>query len=634
MRSLQGVAGEKINDTLSRASRLRLHRATVVPDVRIRRTTQAMTRMSTTHWMDLALAVAAKTHAQRQFHRLMRSAATAKKVQERRLQTHLQRNADSTYGREHGFARIRTYADFAARVPIQTYEELRPYVERVMAGETHALLGRRQRVFMFAMTSGSTDQPKYVPVTPAFLREHCRGWHAFGGKAMLDHPQAFLRPILQVVSPMTHERTANGIPCGAISGLLAARQKTVVRRYYAAPPRTSDIDDPEARYYTMMRFAVPRDVGWIVTASPATPIKLARSASSHADRLIRDIHDGTLQPPTNIPREVQETLVAGLRPDRASAKRLAALLDEHDELLPKHYWRLAFLANWTGGTLGLHLQDFPRYFGETPVRDIGLLATEGRVSIGLEDGTPTGLLDIEGGFFEFLDADAHDRDPASIRRCHELLPVCEYRVVMTTSAGFYRYDLGDRVRVRGFVGEAPVLEFLHRGAFVSSITGEKLTEWQATNAFGRACDALGLTARNFVLAPAWSDPPFYRLHLDTRVEDVDRLADSVDHHLSAMNLEYSSKRSSGRLGPVTVNRLPNGILARWDADKVRRDGASHEQYKHRYLYSHPGDDAALPLESTNDSTSTADNDDTPSVGRERVPITDIRAGRRTGRRCP
>jgi hypothetical protein len=358
-----------------------------------------------------------------------------------------------------------------------------------------------------------------------------------------------------------------------------------------------------------MRFAVPRDVGWVVTASPATPVKLARTVTTHAERLIRDIHDGTLRPPSDVPNHIHQTLVARLSPDSITAQRLSAIVERNGELLPRDYWKLAFLANWTGGTLGLHLRDFPRYFEDTPVRDIGLLATEGRVSIPLEDSTPAGVLDVAGSFFEFIDADADAADPSAVHRCHELVMDHEYRVVMTTSAGFYRYDIGDRVRVRGYWGEAPIVEFLHRGAHVSSVTGEKLTEWQVTSAFDRVSQAAQIEATEFVLAPVWDDPPYYRLHIDRNFASVNQFARLLDEELSRLNLEYSSKRSSGRLGPIVVNRLPDGFFARLDGERGQRRSAPssspqgsralrlivNEQYKHQYLYIKPGDDECLPL---------------------------------------
>ena len=77
-------------------------------------------------------------------------------------------------------------------MPITTYADLSPWVERVKAGDVRAMFGGRQRVHMFAMTSGTVDRPKYVPVTDRFLKALRAGWNAFGIKALTDHPDCFM----------------------------------------------------------------------------------------------------------------------------------------------------------------------------------------------------------------------------------------------------------------------------------------------------------------------------------------------------------------------------------------------------------------------------------------------------------
>lgn len=541
-------------------------------------------------WIDPALGLMARSRARRAYQRLLRDAEQADSVQEMVLLQRIARARASDFGREHHFQRLRGYEDFRAAVPIRDYEQLRPWIDRVMAGDERALLGPSDRVLMFAMTSGSTDRPKYIPVTRLFIREYRRGWNAFGLRALLDHPDAFLRPILQVTSPLDVEKTARGVPCGSISGLLAREQSAIVRRYYAAPPEVSRIADAEARYYTIMRFAVPKDVAWIVTASPATPLKLAHTANDHAERLIRDLRDGSLTPPSPLRADIAKPLEKRLRPAPDTAARLEELLSRNGVLRPRDYWRLSFLANWTGGTLALHLRDFPAWFGETPVRDIGLLATEGRVSIGLESGTPVTLMDPGAAFFEF--AEGTELSDRSIRRCHELDIGGVYRVIMTTSTGLFRYDLGDCVRVAGRQGRTPLLEFLHRGSRTSSMTGEKLTEWQVTRAVELALAKCEGPALDFVLCPTWDAPPFYSLYVERDARRSPTFAEEVDRALIELNMEYAGKRSSGRLGPVRLVDLPDGALNGWNKRciETRR---SNEQYKHQYLLTTPGQDADL-----------------------------------------
>jgi len=102
---------------------------------------------------------------------------------------------------------------------------------------------------------------------------------------------------------------------------------------------------------------------------------------------------------------------------------------------------------------------------------------------------------------------------------------------------------------------------------------------------------------SFVLAPQWDDPPYYLLHLEENCRggwDEARLADWLEAELCRRNCEYESKRKTGRLGPVRVNPLPPGTLARQDeALRARFREHANEQYKHQFLYTQPGQDADL-----------------------------------------
>lgn len=548
--------------------------------------------------VDRLMLVAAKAHARRVLDRFLQSTLRVEAIQDRQLFEKIRRNAESDYGVDHGFRSIRTYADFARSVPITSYDALEPYVERVRAGETKAMFGGGQLVRMFAKTSGTTDRPKYIPVTEAFLTEYRRGWNAFGLKVIMDHPGCILRPIVQVTSPMDEERSAGGYPCGAITGLMAATQKRLVRRYYVVPREVANIPDADARYYCAVRFSVTSDVAFLVTASPATQLRLARSADQRREDLIRDVRDGTLCENLDIPNAIRARLAERLHPNRLDANRLESIVSRTGRLLPKDFWNISFLANWMGGTMGLYLRDFPEYFGSVPVRDIGLIASEGRMSIPIEDGTPAGILNVTDNFYEFIPAESYGQSDPPVLRASELVVGQEYFILLTTSAGFYRYDIGDRVRVTGRYNEAPVIEFLHKGVHTSSLAGEKLTDQQVVMAFDALADAFGLAGRSFVVAPQWGGVPFYRLHVDrdqvgSRI--ASRLAPAFDERLREINVEYASKRSSGRLGGVELNLLPAGWLAEHQQRIASRQRAANEQFKHRYLLSEIGADKAYPI---------------------------------------
>jgi GH3 auxin-responsive promoter len=543
--------------------------------------------------LDKFLAALARLHSRNITRKFFRAVSRATRTQDRVLAEILASASDSDFARAHGLASVRTYRDFADRVPIHSYADLAPHIERVRNGDVRALFSPGERILMFALTSGTTAQPKYIPITKRALADYRAGWNIWGVKAILDHPGCLLRHIVQITSPMNDHSAPSGVPCGAISGLLAATQKKLVRKYYTSPLAIAAISDSAAKYYAIMRLAVPKDVAWLVTANPATLLALARIADEHRESLIRDIHDGTMTSTMTIEPAIRHALAPLMNPNAQRARELEQIVLCTGNLYPKAYWRLGFLAHWTGGTMGLYRSQFPKFFGDTPARDIGLIASEGRMSIPLDDGTAAGVLAVASQFFEFIPASEYGKAKPSTLRSHELTVGEEYFLLLTNFSGLYRYDLGDRVHVTGHMGEAPMIEFLSRDAHTSSMAGEKLTENQVVLAMDKATSE-GESITNFILAPRWAEVPFYRLYVDAgAVRNAAELAARLDRELCETNIEYDSKRKTLRLGPVEVVALPVNRLADRDRDLRAQRARTAEQFKHQYLLSRPGLDADL-----------------------------------------
>ncbi len=549
--------------------------------------------MPFTSLFDRIFATLAKTHARTTTQRFFRAVESATETQDRVLAEILSASSGSDFARDHGLSSARAYRDFANRVPIQTYADLAPYIDRVRSGDVHALFSPGERILMFALTSGTTAQSKYIPITQRALADCRAGWNIWGLKAILDHDGCLLRHIVQVTSPMNDHAAPSGVPCGAITGLLAATQKKLVRKYYTSPLSIAGIADTTAKYYTIMRLAIPKNVAWLVTANPATLLALARTADEHREALIRDIRDGTLNPKMAVDPQIRTALAPRLSPDATRARELEQIVQRTGRLLPKDYWRLGFLAHWTGGTMGLYHSQFLPLFGNVPARDIGLIASEGRMSIPLADGTASGVLAVTSQFFEFIPADEYGTGKPNVLRSHELADGGEYFLLLTNFSGLFRYDLGDRVRVTGRMSQAPMIEFLSRDAHTSSMAGEKLTEDQVVMAM-QAATGSDASITNFILAPRWAEVPFYRLYVEMNAsKDAKDLAKKLDRALCGINIEYESKRKTLRLGPVEVVALPTDRLAERDRALRAKRARTAEQFKHQYLLPQPGLDADL-----------------------------------------
>jgi hypothetical protein len=529
--------------------------------------------------------IAAKS-AGKEMNRFFQATSNLKEVQENLLRRQMSVIAGSEFAKDYGLASVETYQDFCRKLPILTYDAYRPYIEKLKNGHSQALFNRSEKMVMFALTSGTTAEPKYIPVTKRFVDDYRRGWNIFGLKALLDHPQALMRKIIQITSSGQEIQTPCGLWAGAITGLLAATQKWIVRKHYTTPLSVARIKDPTAKMYTVARLAITEDVGFMNTANPSTTLRLAQTIEQYGPELIRDVRDGELRAPGEVPMDVLDDLRQNgrLKANPKSAARLSRILEHEEKLLPKNVWQMGFIDNWTGGTLKLYLQRFGEYFGDTPVRDLGLLASEGRFSVPINDHTPAGILEITSNFFEFIPESEYGEKNPTVLLPEQLKVGEKYFMLFSNATGFCRYNIGDLVRVVDFYNQTPMIEFLNKGAHISSLTGEKLTERQVVEAIEIVGKQMGSRIECFQVQPKWADPPYYVLTVEEEIaaQKSDELGRKFDETLSKLNIEYETKRSSGRLGCVQVRSVSDGYFRQDDLKRLSCCGRS-EQYKRKFL---------------------------------------------------
>ena len=503
----------------------------------------------------------------------------------------LRKQADTQFGRDHGFGGITSVAEYRARVPVAPYEYVAPYIEKVQNGDTRALLAD-PRVLMFALTSGTTASRKLIPVTDAYLAAYRRGWNMWGVKMYRDNRgrRIAMRPIVQLGGDPEEFRTPAGIPCGNLSGYTAMVQRRLIRRMYAVPYVTGKIKDAKARYYVALRFSIGRNVSQLMAANPSTLVQLARTLDAEKEHLLRDLRDGTLRADLDISPDVRAYLTPRAKKDAPRANELSALAGKLGRLYPMDVWPAdgTVINCWTGGSMGPYLRQLPQYYGEPPVHDLGLLASEGRFTIPLSGGTASGVLDIWSHYFEFIPEAEIDSPQPTVLGAHELREGGSYFILPTTAYGLYRYHISDLVRVTGFHGRTPLVEFLGKGHRFANLTGEKLSEYHVTKAMDAVAQRLNQPVTAYSVAPVWDDrQPYYALFLEEPdAADEPRLKHFLaqfDAQLGIENVEYAAKRESGRLGALRAAVIPAGAWARWDRDRLAQTGGSPEQYKHPCL---------------------------------------------------
>lgn len=502
------------------------------------------------------LALREAGHARR-FEAALRDPAAA---QARVLAALCSRNSETAFGKAHGFAAIRTAADWRRAVPLGDYETHRPWVDRLLAGERGVLT--REEPDSFCITSGSTGAPKLIPVSHAWREGYAAQTRLWIRGALRDHPRIFAGRIMALVSPAVEGLTEGGMPYGSMSGMSARRAPWLARRQYALPYAVALIKDHEARYFFMARVAMAQSVTALLSPNPSTLHRLAGVIASRADDLLRALHDGTVGAPLpevlqlEGPVDLAERLAPHVVPQPERARRLTAEASRAGGLTPAMLWPgLALLGCWLGGSAGVQAAGLRSLYGASvPMRDLGLLASEGRMSLPLEDDSAAGVLNVHAVHYEFLPEDISSPDPdAPTLLAHELEDGGRYRVVITPGQGLYRYDMNDIVEVRGHVGRTPRIAFLRKGRDMLSMTGEKLHLNQVQEALLEAVATEGLALWQYRLV-ADVERMAYDLLLEPSgapwtAEAAARVAAGLDDGLSRRNIEYASKRKSGRLGP-------------------------------------------------------------------------------------
>ena len=526
----------------------------------------------------------------RRLSRFLATLDDPRSVQRQALWNKLRYCEGSQFARDHAFHEIRTLDAFRRNVPIVTYDSHEPYIRDVAEGRVNALFRPSEKIVMFTMSSGTTGAPKLIPITRPWMDEYRRGWNLWGVRTALDHRALLQSRYLTVVGDWDMKRSPSGHPCGMASGMTIRAQNLFVRLCYSVPSFVHAISDSDARYYTMLRLSVGENIGFFTTTTPSVLMHFANTGNAFRETLIRDVADGTLSDQLDIPHEIRCQLARRVRLRRPDlARKLEQIVARTGTLYPKDYWDLSVLGCWIGGTVGGTARNLSTYYGNVPRRDIGLVASEGRFTIPLEDETTSGVLDISSHFYEFIPEEEIDSVQPTVLEAHELEADRNYFIVITTFSGLFRYNLFDMVRCTGFRGRTPLLSFLNKGQRISDMEGEKITEHHLVEAVVSASEQLELPTPMFTAVPMRpsASAPHYVLLIEEQELSAQELATQftqyVESWLASHNVMYQTKRADGYLDPCRISRVPIGTWDRYRKEELARRGVGEDQYKHPSL---------------------------------------------------
>jgi hypothetical protein len=470
------------------------------------------------------------------------------------------RAADTAFGRAHGFAAIRSRADFQNAIPIGTWDDFSPYVDRVVEGETGVLTNEPPPA-MFNRTSGTTGKAKLIPVGPATTRGNLLTQKLWAFKAIERHP-GFLNgkaiPMVNKAVEGVTEKTKT--PYGSVSGAMFRDAHPIARGRYAYPYDVVEIPDYRARRYALMRLAVPKNVTFIPGSNPNSILKLFEVAEEAKAELVKDVFDGTLSPAFDIPDAQRSALAPQLKPDPSRARALEKIASA-GAFRPRDYWPgLKLIGCWKGGTVGQFAAQLHDWCAPGLVlRDTGYMSSEAHITIPVTDEGSDGLLTIHTNVFEFVPEAEWGQPDARALFADEIEVGQAYYILLTTPSGLYRYAINDVVEVTGRFDGAPLIRFLRKGRDVINIHGEKVSANQVIGAMAAAAAQTGCKIRHFTVVPDITHSR-YALHVefDGPAPGEAGLPGAFDQHLGALNYLFKGARSVGTLAPTLLRVMREG----------------------------------------------------------------------------
>ncbi|MFX0093239.1 MAG: GH3 auxin-responsive promoter family protein [Candidatus Hodarchaeota archaeon] len=470
-------------------------------------------------------------------------------TQEQFLLSELTRQAETYYGRQHGFAQIRSISDYQRLVPLTTFDDYLPYYQRIQQGATDLLF--KDKLEAWLLTSGTTSQPKMVPFTDHMAHRLGMAPLSIYLSYIAENPRENLKCLsgkfLSVVANPEVERI-NGLPVGYVSGVALALK---AKSKFAASMFTPSLDvlmekEWDTKYWGISQQALSQNVSMIAGLPVYIADYLIKLELEHKHKL--GLGDKSI---TEIWPNLKLVIWSGAKLE-GYATRLTSLL----------------------GTQ----VDYRESYGAT---EPGLIAYQAECD--------SGMVPVLGNnFFEFIPlsewrnmelegGDYHDFDLTCLT-LQDVKPRTEYVIVLTTVGGMYRYVIGDTVVFRQ--ADIPRFNWSGRLTWYSNIAVERMNFGHVEQTMQLLGEHLGCSVANFSYATTY-DPPRYHFIIEPEglAGSTGDIAMLVDQFLMEVNAEYHFCRERRLLLKPEVSIVPYGTYGLLERIWIEEKGAQIGQYK-------------------------------------------------------
>lgn len=417
---------------------------------------------------------------------------------------------NTSFGKDHNFEIIRGFEDFQEQVPIRDYEQLKPYVDRVVSGETNVLWPGKP--LYFAKTSGTTSGAKYIPLTKESMPYHAEAArnailcyiHETGNVDFVDGKMIFL----QGTPEMTEK---NGIKIGRLSGIVAHYVPGYLQKNRLPSWKTNCIDDWETKVDAIVEETMDQDMT-VISGIPSWVQMYFERLQTRTGKKVGDLF-----------KNFNLFIYGGVNyePYRAKFENLIGRSVDSIELFPASEGFFAF-------------QDSQNQAGM--------------------------LLQLNSGiFYEFVESTSFfDENPKRLTIGDVRIGV-NYVMIISTNAGLWAYNLGDTVQ---FVSVTPYCVIVSgRIKHFISAFGEHVIGKEVEEAMNKAISKFNFSLTEFTVAPkitpSNNELPYHEwlVEFDQTPENLLEIATYIDKKMQEQNSYYFDLIEGKVLQPLKIATL-------------------------------------------------------------------------------
>ncbi|HWJ03114.1 MAG TPA: GH3 auxin-responsive promoter family protein, partial [Verrucomicrobiae bacterium] len=246
--------------------------------------------------------------------------------------------------------------------------------------------------------------------------------------------------------------------------------------------------------------------------------------------------------------------------------------------------RMTYVSCVIGGSFNIYLERLRYYTEGLPVYSAIYGATESLIGVATKLDDATYAVTPRQAYYEFIPVEEADEPSPPAYDLDELEVGKLYEIVITNFSGFYRYRIGDVIKVVGHYNQAPVVEFMYRKGQLLNLAGEKTPELAVQYAIQSVLTACGAEVKDYTTYLDLSGTVgCYRFYIEVRKRDESEfnareIRDALENCLAEANPSYHRALSAKRIAPLDLKLVKEGTFEGLRYKLIKR-GASNNQVK-------------------------------------------------------